>query len=47
MASILLIDSPTIIDISFGVSFIITGFAITGYLIHFFYSKKAQASRKQ
>ena len=44
MASILLIDSPTIIDVVFGLSFIITGFAITGYLVYYFYSKNAQAS---
>jgi hypothetical protein len=42
MTTLLQIDVPTILDVSFGISFIVSGLVITGYILRLFYSKKVQ-----
>lgn len=42
MTTLLQINVPTIVDVVFGVSFIISGLAITGYMLRLFYYKKVQ-----
>ncbi len=43
MITLLQIDAPTVMDMVFGLSFIVSGFAITGYLLRSFSSEKVQA----
>ncbi|MBC7720414.1 MAG: hypothetical protein H7068_00220 [Pedobacter sp.] len=43
MITLLQIDAPSVVDVVFGLSFIASGFAITGYLLRTFSSEKVRS----